>query len=72
MCLPTSLILSETLLFKYFSLYVYPEGNFDFANRFQQYDIIMTSDYVIMSIKLYPEVGNDEYIIVCNLQFWRP
>ena len=26
----------------------------------------MTSDYVIVSIKLCPEVGNDEYIIVCN------
>ena len=61
MCLPTSLILSETLLFKYFLLYVYPEGNFDFANKIQQYDIIITS------IKLCPEVGNDEYIIVCNL-----
>ena len=24
------------------------------------------SDYVIVSIKLCPEVGNDEYIIVCN------
>ena len=26
----------------------------------------MTSDYVIVSIKLCPEVGNDEHIIVCN------
>ena len=26
----------------------------------------MTSDYVIVSIKLCPEVGNDEYVIVCN------
>ena len=26
----------------------------------------MTSDYVIVSIKLCPEVGNDGYIIVCN------
>ena len=26
----------------------------------------MSSDYDIMSIKLYPEVGNDEYIILCN------
>ena len=26
----------------------------------------MTSDYVIVSIKLCLEVGNDEYIIVCN------
>ena len=26
----------------------------------------MTPDCVIVSIKLCPEVGNDEYIIVCN------
>ena len=26
----------------------------------------MTTDYGIMSIKLCLEVGNDEYIIVCN------
>ena len=26
----------------------------------------MTSDKVIVSIKLYPEVGNDESIVVCN------
>ena len=26
----------------------------------------MTSDYVIMSIKLCPVVGNNEYIIVCD------
>ena len=25
----------------------------------------MTSDYAIVSIKLLPEVGGDEYIIVC-------
>ena len=27
---------------------------------------MMTSDYVIVLIKLCPEVGNDEFIIVCN------
>ena len=32
----------------------------------QQYDVIMTSDYAIVSIKLLPEVGGDEYIIVCH------
>ena len=32
----------------------------------QQYDVIMTSENVILSIKLYPEVGNCEYIILCN------
>jgi len=26
----------------------------------------MTSSYAILSIKSCPEVGNDEYIIVCN------
>ena len=26
----------------------------------------MTSYYVIVSIKLYKEIGNDEYISVCN------
>ena len=26
----------------------------------------MTSDYAIVSIKLLPEVGGDEYIIVCH------
>ena len=28
------LILSSTLLFKYFSLYVYVKGNFDLDNKF--------------------------------------
>ena len=32
-----------------------------------QYDVIMTPDYVIVSIKFYPEVENDLYIIVCNV-----
>ena len=27
---------------------------------------MMTSDYVDVSIKLFSEVGNDEYIILCN------
>ena len=26
----------------------------------------MTSDYVDVSIKLFSEVGNDQYIIMCN------
>ena len=38
------------------SLYVYFEGNLDSAKKIQRYDVIMTSDYVIMSIKLCPEV----------------
>ena len=34
-------------------------------SNIEQYDVIMTSDNVILSIKLYPEVGHDEYIL-CN------
>lgn len=26
----------------------------------------MTSDYVIISVKFYPEVGHDEYIVLFN------
>ena len=26
----------------------------------------MTSNYVIVSIKLYPDAGNGEFIILCN------
>ena len=33
-----------------------------------QYDVIMTPDYVIVSIKFYPEVENDQYVIVCNVR----
>ena len=36
----------------------------DCATKIQQYYVIMTSDYAILSIKLRPEVGDDEYIIV--------
>ena len=43
------------LTIKYFSLYVYFEGNLDSANKFNN----MTSSYDIMSIKSCPEVGND-------------
>ena len=41
----------------------------DSASEFNnmQYDVIMTPDYVIVSIKFYPEVENDLYIIVCNV-----
>jgi len=34
----------------------------DSANKFNN----MTPDYVIVSIKLCPEAGNDEYIVLCN------
>ena len=36
------------------------------CQKIQQYDVIMTSDYPTVSIKLLPEVGGDEYIIVCH------
>ena len=41
----------------------------DSASEFNnmQHDVIMTPDYVIVSIKFYPEVENDQYIIVCNV-----
>ena len=39
---------------------------FGFCQKIQQYDVTMTSDYVIVSIKLYPEGGNDDYINVRN------
>ena len=32
----------------------------------QQYDVIITSNYVIVSIKLCLDVGNDECIILCS------
>ena len=53
------LILSNTLPFKYCSLNMYFEGNLDSANK---YNVIMTSIYVIVSIKLC----HDEYFVLCN------
>ena len=44
----------------YFPFYVYFEEHLGFADRFTT----MTSDYVIVSIKLCLEVENDEYIIL--------
>ena len=32
----------------------------------QQYDVTITSNYVIVSIKLCLDVGNDECIILCS------
>ena len=34
--------------------------------KIQLYDVIMTSDSVIVSIKFYSEVGHGENIILCN------
>ena len=57
---------SDTLILKYFSPYVYFEGKLDFVNKFNN----MTSPWhLITSLcqsSYAQEVGNDEYIIVCN------
>ena len=37
-------------------------GNLDSTNKFNS----MTSDYVIVSIKLCPEAGNDECFVLCS------
>ena len=34
---------------------------------YYKYDVTMTSYYVIVSTKLYLDVENDKYIIMCNL-----
>ena len=34
----------------YFSLYVYFDGKFEFCRKFPQYHVIITSDFVIVSI----------------------
>ena len=39
---------------------------FEFCQCIQQYDVIMTSNYVIVSVKLCLKVGNNDYIILCN------
>lgn len=36
------------------------------CKNIQQYDVQMTSNYVILLIKLSLNVGNDDYIILCN------
>ena len=59
------LVLSQTLLFKYFPLCPL-WGKFGFCQQIQQYDVITTLDYVIVSSKRCSEVENNEYIIVCN------
>ena len=60
------LILSGTLLLKYFSLYGYFEGNLDSVSKFNNM-AWMTSNYVILLIKLRLNVVNDKYIILCNI-----
>ena len=64
--LANCLILSDTLLSKYdFWL----RGRIDgigFCQLIQQYDVITASNYVIMSIKLCFDVGNDKDISLYN------
>ena len=67
--LATFLILFNTLLFKYFSLIGYFEGIRILPINsiiWRHDDVMMTSYYVIVSIKLFLEVGNDKYIFLCN------
>ena len=49
-------------------LYSYFERNLDSADKSsrKQCDVMMTSHYVIVSIKLCLDVGNDEYIILLH------
>lgn len=60
------LILSHTLLFKYFSLWEENWWNLDFANKIQQIDVIMTSRYVIVSVKICLNVRNNDYFTLFN------
>ena len=39
---------------------------FGICKNIHQYDVQMTSNYVKMSIKLCLNVGNEDYIILCN------
>ena len=39
---------------------------FGFYQQIQHKDVIMTSNYVILSIMSFLEVENDKYIIMCN------
>ena len=39
---------------------------FGLCQKIQHYDVIMTSNYVIVSVMICLDVGNDEYIILCN------
>ena len=39
---------------------------FGFCQKIQHYEVIMTSNYVIVSIMICLDVGNDEYIILYN------
>ena len=69
------LILPDALLFQYFSLW--RKFIIDGIKILQiSLNVIMTSNYVIVSIKLFHDVGNDEYIIPCNFSglilIWKP
>ena len=60
------LILADTLLSKYdFWLWGKIDG-IGFFQLIQQYDVIMELNYVIMSIKLCLDVGNDKGISLYN------
>ena len=46
----------------------------DSANKLNKIseDFRMMPNYAIVSIKLYLDVGNDEFMILCNLLMWHP
>ena len=66
--LASFLILSNTLLF--LKVFCALRGNLiKNLPSIQQYDVKMTSNYVIVSIKsIYLDVGDDDDIVLCNLK----
>ena len=69
------LILPDALLFQDFSLW--RKFIIDWIEILQiSLNVIMTSNCVIVSMKLFHDVGNDEYIIPCNFSglilIWKP
>lgn len=44
---------------------------FGFCQKIQQYDVMLTSDNVTLSIKLSPDVANDKYVTLCNFGFLK-
>ena len=62
------LILWDPLLFKCFSLWGEKLMEVWFYQWIQQHDVIMTSNYVIVWIKLCLNVGSNEFITLCNIE----
>ena len=60
------LILPDFLLFKFFCALRLKINEFGFCQKIQHYEVIMTPNYVIVSIMICLDVENYEYIILCN------